>query len=167
MCQKGYARLWMLKRLNKLGASQSEMIDVYNKQIRCVLELAVAVWTPGLTLAQSDQIERVQKCALHVILGDSYLSYDQAVSKLGAEKLSDRRLKLCLNFARRLEKNGKYSNWFQPAEVTPPPNIETRNSKTFVQSKYTSVPCRTDRYSKSPIPFLTEILNEHYAKQKK
>ena len=42
----------MLKRLNKLCASQSEMIDVYNKQIRCVLELAVALWTPGLTLVQ-------------------------------------------------------------------------------------------------------------------
>ena len=167
MCQKGYARLWMLRRLAKLGASQDEMVDVYNKQIRCVLELAVAVWTPGLTLGQSDQIERVQKCALHVILGDSYLSYDQAVIKVGAEKLSERRSKLCLNFARRLENNVKYSNWFQPAETIIPPYIDTRSDKTLIQSKYKPVPCRTDRYSKSPIPFLTELLNEHYAKQKK
>ena len=29
MCQKGFSRLWMLRRLKKLGASQSEMIDVY------------------------------------------------------------------------------------------------------------------------------------------
>ena len=78
----------MLNRLNKLGASQSEIVDVYNKQIRCVLELA----------------ERVQKCALHVILGDSYISYDQTVITLEAEQLSDRRSKLCLNFAKRLDK---------------------------------------------------------------
>ena len=76
MCQKGFSRLWMLKRLKKLGASQSEIIDVYFKQIRCILELAVAVWTPGLTKGESYQIERVQKCALHVVMGDSYNSYD-------------------------------------------------------------------------------------------
>ena len=28
MCQKGFSRLWMLKRLKKLRASQSEIIDV-------------------------------------------------------------------------------------------------------------------------------------------
>ena len=77
------------------------MTDVYNKQIRCVLELAVAVWMPGLTMAESDQIERVHKCALHVILGDNYLSYSQALSNLGTDKLSDRRSKLCLNFVKR------------------------------------------------------------------
>ena len=43
MCQKGYARLWMLRRLKGLGASTEEMLDVYEKQIRCVLELAVAL----------------------------------------------------------------------------------------------------------------------------
>ena len=47
------------------------MLDVYCKQIRCVLELAVVVWTPGLTKAESYQIERVQKCALHAKLGQN------------------------------------------------------------------------------------------------
>ena len=122
MCQKGYARLWMLRRLKKLGANQSEMIDVFNKQIRCVLELAVAVWTPGLTKAECDQIERVHKCALHTIMGDSYLNYDHAVSQLGVEKLSDRRPKMCLSFALRLEKHKTYSNWFHPAEEYIPSN---------------------------------------------
>ena len=65
MCQKGYLRLWMIRRLKRLGASRTDMLDVFYKQIRCVLELAVAVWTPGLTQAESAQIERVQKCALH------------------------------------------------------------------------------------------------------
>jgi hypothetical protein len=51
--------------------------------MRCVLEFAVAVWTPGLTKAESSQIERGQKCALHVIVGDSYESYNQAIDILG------------------------------------------------------------------------------------
>ena len=153
----------MLKRLKKLGASQNEIKYVYFKQIRCVLELAVAVWTPGLTKGESHQIERVQKCALHVILGDDYLSYEQASIALGVEKLTDRRDKLCLNFAKRSEKHPKYSHWFNPAEVVAPPNIFTRNGNTVVQTKYTPVPYRTDRYRDSPIPFLTELLNMDYA----
>ena len=46
ICQKGYARLWMLKRLKKFGCSFKELVDIYYKQIRCVLEQAVVVWTP-------------------------------------------------------------------------------------------------------------------------
>ena len=41
----------MLKRLKPLGASDQELLDVYDKQIRCILEYASPVWTPGLTQA--------------------------------------------------------------------------------------------------------------------
>ena len=98
-----------------------------------------------------------------MILGDDYLSYEQASIALGAEKLTDRKYKLCLNFAKRSEKHPKYSHWFNPAEVVAPPNIFTRNGNTVVQTKYTPVPYRTDRYRDSPIPFLTELLNMDYA----
>ena len=43
------SRIWMIRWLSKLGASQTDMLDVYNKQIRCVLVLVEAVWTPELT----------------------------------------------------------------------------------------------------------------------
>ena len=49
ICQKAYSRLWMLRRLGYLGASISELLDVYTKQVWPVLELAVPVWQPGLT----------------------------------------------------------------------------------------------------------------------
>ena len=164
MCQKGYSKIFMLRRLSKLGANQTEMLDVYYKQIRCVLELAVAVWTPGLTLEETYQIERVQKCALHVILGEHYLSYEQATSTLGVETLTERRNKLCLNFAIRAEKHVKYSNWFHPTEEYVPPTIKTRgNENPPAPTKYTPVPYRTDRYRDSPIPFLTQLLNLHHA----
>ena len=87
MCKKAYARLWMLRRLKKLGASSSEMLDVFYKQIRCVLEMAVAVWESGLTKAQSKQLERVQQCAFYIIMGSSYTNYEAAVIFLGSERL--------------------------------------------------------------------------------
>ena len=38
--KKAYRRIWMLKRLKNLGATTSQMLDVYTKQVRSVLELA-------------------------------------------------------------------------------------------------------------------------------
>ena len=39
----------MLRRLKPLGASEADLLDIYEKQIRCILEFAAAVWTSGLT----------------------------------------------------------------------------------------------------------------------
>ena len=101
--------MWILRRLRGLGASTSEMLDVYFKQVRSVLELAVPVWQPGLTIHEVNQIERLQKCALAIILGDQYTNYDQAREETGIEKLSDRRKKLCENFAKKAAKSKKIS----------------------------------------------------------
>ena len=94
----------MIRRLKGLGASSAEILDVFNKQIRCVLEMAVAVWEPGLTQAQSKQLERVQQCAFYIIMGNTFTNYDAAVNFLGSEKLSVRRSTLCLSFALKCEK---------------------------------------------------------------
>ena len=166
MCRNGYSRIWMLRRLRKLGASHTDMLDVYFKQIRCVLEMAVVVWTPGLTKAESVQIERVQKCALHVILGDGYESYSQATKTLAVETLHERRLRLSLSFAKKCEKNPKYATWFKLSENIKTSSMNTRGGVNKTHSKYTPVPFRTDRYEKSPIPFLTELLNSYYARKK-
>ena len=55
---KGYKRLWVLRRLKILGASEKELLDVYQKQVRSVLELAVPVWQPALTTQEKKQIEK-------------------------------------------------------------------------------------------------------------
>ena len=78
MCQKAYIRLWMLRRLKPLGASLTELIEVYRTQIRCLLEFAVPVWNAGLTRAQENQIERVQKCSLAIILSKNFHDYEHA-----------------------------------------------------------------------------------------
>ena len=110
ICKKGYARLWMLRRLKSLGANCDELLDVYDKQIRCVLELAVALWEPGLSQIESKQIERVQKSAFSIIMGDDYLSYACAIDRLERKKLSQRRYDLCVKFAKKSQLHPKYKN---------------------------------------------------------
>ena len=165
ICKRAYARIWMIRRLRKLGASQTDMLDVYCKQVRCVLEYGVAVWAPGLTQAEATQIERVQKCALHVILGTHYGNYQNALDILKTEKLSVRRSKLCLKFIKRCEKSTKYSSWLKISEQSKAPKIQTR-SQNNIQTKYKPVPFRTERYGRSPLPYLTTLLNEHYENKK-
>ena len=79
----------------------SHIFDVYTKEVRSLLELAVPVWHSGLTLHQAAQIERVQKTALRIILEDDYITYNEACSFLDVETLDTRRDKLCLNFAKK------------------------------------------------------------------
>ena len=147
LCKTGYARLWMLRNLKKHGAGRSDLLDVYCKQVRCAVELAVPVWNAGITVAESNQLERVQKAAFHIILGASYNSYSKALLELKMETLKDRRSKISLSFARKAQKHEKFQYWFQLNEQP-------------TESKFKPVPCRTKRYKNSPIPYLTQLLNE-------
>ena len=113
LCQKGYKRLWLIRRLKTLGATQPEMLDVYTKQVRSILELAVPVWSPGLTQLEVKKLERVQKTAFHIILGEKYVSYDNAMDILGCDRLVNRRKKLCENFGKRALKHPKFKSWFR------------------------------------------------------
>ena len=158
ICQKGYARLWILRRLKVLGASQAELMDIYQKQVRSVLELAVPVWQPSLTKQEKRQIERVQRCAFYVILGQKYQSYSNALKILNSETLEERRVKLCKNFAKKSAKHPKYQNWFcktsQKEKVK-----KTRKKNWETKSKYKPVQFRTDRFKNSPLSYLTDLLN--------
>ena len=51
--QKANKRLWILRRLKHMGATDLDMVDMYIKQIRSILELAVPVWQGALTLDET------------------------------------------------------------------------------------------------------------------
>ena len=84
--------------MKKSGLSKAELLDAYKKGIRSILELAVPVWSSGLTLDQSMRIERVQKSSLAAILGENYLSYDEALNETNLERLSIRRNNISLKY---------------------------------------------------------------------
>ena len=98
-------KIWILRRLKKLGANRSDLLDVYFKQIRSIAEFAAPVWNSALTGVDIAKLERIQKTALHVILSHDYRSYSSALRALGLQKLSERRRQLCLNFAKKAEKH--------------------------------------------------------------
>ena len=103
-----------IRRLKKLGANNLDLIDVYIKQVRSLLEFAVVVWHPSLRGEDRVRIERVQKSALCIILGDTYHSYRSALKQVKLESLFSRRNKLCKKFAKKSLKNSKFSKWFKP-----------------------------------------------------
>ena len=144
-------KLWFLRRLKNLGANEDDLTEVYIKQIRSILEFAVPVWHSSLTGEDRLQIERVQKCALHIILGDKYKSYTSALKIISMETLFRRRQKLCMKFARKSYKNSKFSKWFKVNQK----HTVTRQAA----SKLCSVYSRTKRYERSPISYITELLN--------
>ena len=84
--QRCNSKAWMLRRLKKLGASKDDLIDVYFKQIRSILEFASPVWNPSLTGDDIINLERVQKTVLHIVLGDNYKSYSSALKISGLHK---------------------------------------------------------------------------------
>ena len=151
-------KMWMIKRLKKLGASQDDLLDVYCKQIRSILEFAVPVWNASITGENVSQIERIQKTFLHITLGNRYQSYKSAIKLTGLQKLSDRRRKLCLTFAKKAQKHKKFTRWFKP---------NTKKTITrLTQPKFCNVYSRLDRYERSPLSHLTEILNQYHSKKK-
>ena len=155
MVLKAYKKLWIIRRLKSHGAEIIDLVDMYVKQVRCMLELAVPVWAGAVTQAEIDDIERVQKGALHVILGENYINYRIALNMTDLETLELRRTKLCLKFALKAEKHPKFTHWFKR---------KFANNTRQKQYKYYTVTGRTSRLMKSPISHLINLLNEHYSK---
>ena len=51
------------------------------------------VWQPTITSYEKNQVERVHKCALCIIFGESYLNFTNALEIVGFEKLEERRIR--------------------------------------------------------------------------
>ena len=90
MLTKAYKRLWSMRRLKGMGASVEDLKDVYLKQVRSVMEFAVPAWNGALTQADEKDLERVQKTALHIMLGGDYKDYGTALDIVGLESLEAR-----------------------------------------------------------------------------
>ena len=152
ICSKARQKLWVLRRLKSYYLETDKLADVYKKEVRSLLEYAVPVWHSSITSNQSRQIERVQKTAFRIILGHDYISYEVACTLLLMEPLFIRRTQLCMNFAKRELK--KDQNLFSKTSK----NHNTRSTQKLVQE----FRCRTSRFQKSSLPFLSKLLNKQY-----
>ena len=155
--ERCYKKMWVLRRLKRLGASHTDLLEFYSKQIRSVAEFAVPVWNSSITGEDVVKLERLQKIAFHIILGEDYRSYTSALKSLGLQKLSTRRRKICLTFAKKSQKHSKFNKWFKPC-----PSVATRRKRP----KFYEIYSKKVRFDKSPLSYLTKLLNQASDKPK-
>ena len=114
ICKKAYSKMWAIRRMKALRLDNFTLLDFYLKEVRVHLELAVPVWHSGLTGKLSADIERVQRVAITIILGQYDIHYIQACTHLGLKPLFIRRQELCERFALKTSSPGsRHSDMFQ------------------------------------------------------
>ncbi|KAI8522201.1 hypothetical protein Bbelb_019550 [Branchiostoma belcheri] len=153
-CGKASGRLYMLRSLKKQGLDTHDLVLIYIGFVRPVLEYCCQVWHPGLTVAEYETIERVQRRACRIILGQDFTHYNTALQDLSLDPLALRRCDLCRNFARSLLKSPDFRKWL-------PPRREKISGRTTRSSnQLNTYKTRTVRFAKSPIMYATTLLNE-------
>ena len=118
--------------------------------VRSILEKYAVVWHSSLSEENKRDLERVQKSATKLILGDKYLNYENALKTLNIDTLDQRREKLCLNFAIKCTKNQRTKDMF-PLK-TKVHNMKSRNTEKY-QVQYA--------LQKSPIIHMQHLLNQN------
>ena len=152
--------MWLLRRLKKLGIENEIILDYYLKEIRPLVEHGAVIWSSGLTKSQSNELEKLQKVALRIILQDSYISYEVACTIFNILPLSYRRTELCTNFALKLYMSPRSSEFFTPARKV----AKTRsNQHLLVEEKK----CNTKRCYNAPHNYLARLVNENKKKIEK
>ena len=131
------------------------LLDFYCKEVRSILEFGVPVWNSGITSKMREQIERVQKVCISIILCDTEwkISYEVGCTILGIEPLTFRRHELCTKFIQNASCNPRHADMF--CRNTNPFN--TRYEKQV----YRDFSCRTTRFLDSPLCYLTRLLNSN------
>ena len=90
-----------------------------------------------------------------MILQEDYTSYSEACEKFSTASLKERRIKLCLKFAKKNFKSD--FNMFT--------KIRTKIHNTRYPTKPVLEPrCNYGRYQKSSLPFLARLLNSQAKK---
>ena len=95
--------------MKKFWADTDELLDSYTKCCRSILEYALPVWHSSITAYENNNIERVQKMAVHLLPGEKYKSYGEALEMASLDTLESRRTRLYLDFAKKAEKSKKLS----------------------------------------------------------
>ena len=120
--------------------------------VKCVNKtVQVYSWAGSPSLAGQHKsgweqnLERKQKSACHINLGEHYDSCKNSLNVLNLETLDFKRNKLVLQFALKSEKHDKFQLWFKPS-------VKKANTRQRIE-KYCDV-----RFARSPLIFLTRTL---------
>ena len=67
--------LFILSKIKSFGATRDDLIKVWTTILRPRAEYASPLWHSGITKAESQKLEELQKSALSIILGIKYVDY--------------------------------------------------------------------------------------------
>jgi len=140
----------LLSRAAAYTSNSHDLKRVYLTYIRSHLDQSAVVWHSSLTIKNRNDIERVQKVAVRIILGKNFRNYNDGLKILHLQNLNDRRENFCLKFAQKCLKNDKVKNMF-PLKLN---QMKKRKSEKF-KVKFS----KTKRYRKSAIPYMVKLLN--------
>ena len=117
--KKAYKRMSILHKLCQFEVPVAELVDIYILYIRSVVEQSAVIWHSSITKGEQYDLERVQKCALRIILKQDYESYQNSLKIVGLDSLTARRTQLCLKFARKCTRNENTKHIFPPNTWAP------------------------------------------------
>ena len=100
-----------------------------------------------------EKLERVQKSALRIILGDQYINYKNALKILNLQSLEQRREFLCLKFANKCLQVKKFRSMF-------PRKNQIHNTSKRGNEKFAVRRTFTERHKNSAIPYMQRLLNK-------
>ena len=153
-------RMVFLHKSSKFTCNKSDLKKIYIQQIRSKLEQSAVVWHSSLSQKCKDQLERVQKSALRIILGDQYINYKNALKVLNLQSLEERREFLCLKFAKKCLQVKKFRSMF-PRKRQVHSMLKRDNDKFVIRRTF------TERHKKSAIPHMQRLLNKAEKEQRK
>ena len=153
-------RMVFLHRSSKFTCNKSDLKKIYIQQIRSKLEQSAVVWHSSLTQKCKNKLERVQKSALRIILGEHYLNYKNALKVLNLQSLEERRESLCLKFAKKCLQVQKFRSMF-------PIKHQVHNMPKRGKDKYVIRRALTERYKISAIPYMQRLLNKVETEKRK
>ena len=157
--RKAYSKMELIRKLSGFGAPVMDLKKVYMTFVRSHCEQSCVVWHSGLTIQEENDLERVQKVALKIILKDQYISYDNALNYLQLESLKDRRIHLCLTFARKCLGNPKMKELFLP-------NNRTHTMLPRNHEHFQVLHANTERMKNSPVIYMQNLLNQNIRRKK-
>ena len=152
LVKKAYSRMEILRQLKNFTKSKSDMLQIYKVYIRSVVEQSCTVWSSSLAKHNIRELERVQKVATRIILGNNN-SYEERLEELNLPTLKERRNDLSLKFANKCLKQEKTKHIFQRNSKIH--KMTLRKKDTFKVKN-----ARTERLRKSSILHMTRQLNK-------
>ena len=72
LVKKAYSRMQILHKIAEYGPKIEDMKTIFILYVRSILEQSCVVWGTSLTQENSEDIQRVQKSAVKLILKDTY-----------------------------------------------------------------------------------------------